>query len=401
VKLYKGLPLTGMTLSRQFTLGSDTTSIALNTGEDGSIAEFSSGRPNTPYLYSVPHLWAMSPSMLLVPRDIAISDGLTTYQTPPGAPTNFTAIAYGSQINLAWRDVWYDQTGFALQRQTGSNAFVTLANLAAAITNYTDATVLPTNTYTYRLLATNSYGVSPGVTVSVSTGNRRYVWGGSSNPTAPYLTWATAAHTIQDAVNACTNGDEVLVTNGVYATGGSVVYGASSNRISITRAIRVHSANGAAATAIVGQGPCGSGAVRCAYVGANAILSGFTLTNGCTRSAGDVVKEQSGGGAWCEKTGSLKDCVMVGCSAVYQGGGAYGGTLNNCLAHGNTAAYGGGCFACNAHNCTLADNAATSAGGAGCATLNNCIVCSNTAGSSSNYDGACVLQYCCAQPLAA
>ncbi len=55
--------------------------------------------------------------------------------------------------------------------------------------------------------------------VSSLYGDTHYVSLTTKNPMPPFTTWTTAATTIQQAVDAATAGDEVVVTNGVYATG--------------------------------------------------------------------------------------------------------------------------------------------------------------------------------------
>jgi len=66
----------------------------------------------------------------------------------------------------------------------------------------------------------------------------------------------------------------------VYESGAVVVAGSLSNRVALTNPVVVRSVNGPEGTIIRGAGPLGDEAVRCAYVGMDAILSGFTLTNG-------------------------------------------------------------------------------------------------------------------------
>jgi len=61
------------------------------------------------------------------------------------------------------------------------------------------------------------------------------------------------------------------------ATGGIAIYGLMTNRVAINKPIIVRSVNGPEVTTIEGNGPVGDTAVRCAYVGTNATLSGFTL----------------------------------------------------------------------------------------------------------------------------
>ena len=65
-----------------------------------------------------------------------------------------------------------------------------------------------------------------------------YVDVNSASPTPPYTNWATAAVTIQDAVDAAVAGDEIVVTNGIYATGGRVTtgeWGETFNRVAVDK----------------------------------------------------------------------------------------------------------------------------------------------------------------------
>ncbi len=223
------------------------------------------------------------------------------------------------------------------------------------------------------------------LTASATT---RYVNLNNPAPASPYTNWITAATNIQAAVDAAVDGDEILVASGVYATGGRAVYGTMTNRVAIDKAVTVRSTNGPLVTVIKGAaaagGANGDGAIRCVYVGTGAVLSGFTLTNGHTRSAGDYAKEQSGGGAWCEVSGVVSNCTLSGNSASWFGGGASDGRLNNCTLSGNSATgtygSGGGAYSGTLNNCTLSGNSASVLGGGAFeSTLNNCTLNGNSA----------------------
>ncbi len=206
-----------------------------------------------------------------------------------------------------------------------------------------------------------------------------YVWANSPVAAYPYTNWATAAHTIQDAINVAVSGDTVLVTNGTYGVGGAVTPGyALSNRVCITSAITVQSVNGPANTFILGAGPNGAGAVRCAYLNSGARLAGFTLTNGATLTSSNYAsdEDQQGGGVYLEGYASLSNCTVTGCSAAKWGGGAavwQNGSVVNCTFTGNSAMVagygGGGVFASGnvtVSQCTLDNNAAYVGGALTC-----------------------------------
>ena len=83
LQLNTGLPGAGMKPSRKITLTKQGTQrVALNPGEDGSIALIYGDLFNMPQLYSVPQIWAKSPDVLLMPRAIAEADRLKVVQGP-------------------------------------------------------------------------------------------------------------------------------------------------------------------------------------------------------------------------------------------------------------------------------------------------------------------------------
>ncbi len=86
-----------------------------------------------------------------------------------------------------------------------------------------------------------------------------YVALNSPNPTPPYTNWATAATNIQDAVDAAAAGDEVVVTNGIYATPGLAEIDTATCIVAVDKPLTVRSVNGPDLTVIDGSG---GGAVR-------------------------------------------------------------------------------------------------------------------------------------------
>jgi hypothetical protein len=273
-----------------------------------------------------------------------------------------------------------------------------------------------------------------------------YVDLNSTNPSPPYADWSTAATNIQDAVAAALAGDIVLVSNGVYATGGKVMAGDLTNRVALDKALTLQSVNGPQVTVLQGQWDAattnGLGAVRCAWLTNGAILNGFTLRSGATRAVGDLVTLLNGGGVWCWSTNALvTNCIITGNAASFSGGGAYqgqftrcvfstnravtgdgggaqGGTLISCSLLGNTAGHaggatmsgttrgsiyignaageGGGAYGGTLVNCTLVGNSSPrGGGGVDSASLSNCIIFFNA---PTNWRGS-QFTYCCTTPL--
>jgi carboxypeptidase T len=83
--------------------------------------------------------------------------------TVPGAPTNLAAKAAStSQINLTWTDNSTNETGFRIQRCTGSTCtyYTQIASVGANVTSYANTGLSGSTSYTYRVVAYNTAGNS-------------------------------------------------------------------------------------------------------------------------------------------------------------------------------------------------------------------------------------------------
>jgi alpha-tubulin suppressor-like RCC1 family protein len=321
-------------------------------------------------------------AVLIVQNPVQIVGQPASQAVLLGSNASFTVTATGTALNYQW---YFNGTPLTdgdrvsgsatpvlsmanVQSADAGSYVVVITNLLSSATSFT-ATLTP------------QFTLAPSV---------RYVSLTSTNPVSPYLDWSTAATNIQDAIDAAVTDDSVIVSNGTYNTGGRVVYTTTINRVVINKAVTVQSVNGPAATTIVGfYNPVGAHPTgRCVYLASNACLSGFTLLTGGTSSSGDVILEQSGGGVWCESLGSVvSNCVFSGDYASRFGGGAFGGTLINCILTNNSANYGGGAASNILIHCIVAGNGGESpsgyqgagyGGGAFDSTLSNCVLAANS-----------------------
>jgi hypothetical protein len=90
---------------------------------------------------------------------------------PPAAPTNLSAVPVNSgRIDLAWSDNAVDELNFELERlDAGAPDWVLLANLPVDSTSYTDASVFPNSTHSYRIRAFNASGASALSNIATAT----------------------------------------------------------------------------------------------------------------------------------------------------------------------------------------------------------------------------------------
>ncbi len=146
-----------------------------------------------------------------------------------------------------------------------------------------------------------------------------YVAKGASN-VPPYLTWATAASNVEDAVDAAPL--TVLVSNGTFN---------STRTVMVERDMTIRSLNGPAATVI----NAGNVSFRRVFQvsATNAWIEGFTLYGGSYGSYSD------GGAGVLLENGTVTNCWITSCVNYQNGAGAWvkNGLLVGCRVYGNNS----------------------------------------------------------------
>ena len=108
---------------------------------------------------------------------------------PPAAPANLTTSAISSTtVELTWEDNSYDEEGFGIERKTGEEWEVA-GTVGVDTETFTDTTLSPETSYTYRVSAFNSDGVSAysnESTVITPAANQGFDWGFVSIPAGSF-----------------------------------------------------------------------------------------------------------------------------------------------------------------------------------------------------------------------
>ncbi|UCD75742.1 MAG: right-handed parallel beta-helix repeat-containing protein [Phycisphaerales bacterium] len=163
--------------------------------------------------------------------------------------------------------------------------------------------------------------------------------------------------TIQAALDAASNGDEIIVADGTYS--GTGFRDLDFNGLLVT----LRSASGDPDLCTLDCQMIGRGFIFDSGETAEAIVEGFTITNG--------IADEGGGFHITGANPTIRDCNILECLAHTHGGGAYvangSPSFSNCIFRTNTASQdGGGLYAYQAApvvaGCIFDDNAAPEGG---------------------------------------
>ena len=189
----------------------------------------------------------------------------------------------------------------------------------------------------------------------------------AGSDTAPYDTWAKAAHSIQDAVDYAVEGNVVLVDDGNYTVASQIMI--------ITNNIILKSANGAANVSIDGNSTS-----HPIYLRGNSIIDGFSIING---------NFFNGGGIFVQNYGTILNCIFTNNLATDSGGAIYARDclVSNCYFYANGAEKGGGVFMkkhSSVKDCIFESNFSTNGGAVYCydpnsGDLSDCVISNNNA----------------------
>ena len=244
------------------------------------------------------------------------------HQDVPPAPTSLTAVDVDQTIELDWQWVDYDIDSFNIYRDTEAGATTLLTSVDDQTLAYTDSDIQSAVTYYYRVTAVGHNGLESDY----------------SNEADAMASWTTTRlvpsqyATIQAAIDACNDGDDVLVADGTYTGVGN------QNINFLGKAIVVASENGPENCMV----ECETGDNRgFAFMNGEpntAVLDGFTIINGGTIDGAGIYINGS--------SPTIEHCVLYDNSAGTSGGGIFvinsSAIISNCTVTGNSAGSSGG-----------------------------------------------------------
>ncbi|MEI8350433.1 MAG: fibronectin type III domain-containing protein, partial [Candidatus Omnitrophota bacterium] len=113
------------------------------------------------YVYDLPGTWKDNQTQWPMFHLNTQHTGTQRSPTIIVAPSNLAATAVStSQINLTWHDNSSDETGFIVERKTGTTEFAPIATLDANVHAYHNTRLAANTTYYYRVRAFNAKGNS-------------------------------------------------------------------------------------------------------------------------------------------------------------------------------------------------------------------------------------------------
>jgi hypothetical protein len=245
-----------------------------------------------------------------------------------------------------------------------------------------------------------------------------YVAQNGQTPVPPYSSLATAATSIQDAVNAAVDEDTIWIAPGTYKASSTPVQHQGPNAVYINKLLTVKSlSRDPGDTIIDGEGVNRGIAVRVPHNSSKRfVLDGITVTGGFSSKGGGILLD-SGGWGW---TAELRNCIIRENVSSGHGGGVatvdvyvapFSLVVTDCIIKGNhassTSGLGGGIMArlvsgsLNITNSVLEGNSAHMGGAlrsvGGVNTVENCRVTANHAvmiGGGLNTSGVDVYRNC-------
>lgn len=137
-----------------------------------------------------------------------------TEETVPLPPTNLITVPVSeSQVNLSWIDNSTNESGFKIERKTGTNTYTEIGKTGVNETVYNDNTGLQNTEYSYRVYAYNSAGNS----ITYSNESIASTFGIPSLSTSP-VTYITSKSAVSGGSIFSTGGHPIIKKGLVWST---------------------------------------------------------------------------------------------------------------------------------------------------------------------------------------